>query len=385
MKKQHRELKFERIGIIVVYQIITARWRLDIDDQRPTFDLDQKENAALHRLRMRMILVSFGVSLVLMALKFLTYYLTHSSAVLSDALESIINVVASAFATVSVWMASKPPDKDHPYGHGKIEYFSVGFEGALIICAAVGIFYTGIKHLLNPHALPHLEEGLAILMAATVVNLFLGIGLLRVGRKTDSVTLVADGRHIITDVYTSGGVVLGLGLVYLTGWIWLDGVVACLVGINILVTGWQLVRQSFSRLMDASDPELLDRIAGVLDKNRRIEWIDIHQLRAWRAGNLIHIDLHLVLPKDLSMDEAHAQARAVELLLVDNFKGNAEVLVHMDPCDARLCDLCQAQTCQWREKAFSNAPVWDRDQLIRSLEERQSHHQGDLDIPRHRK
>ncbi len=332
-----------------------------------------KENDARQALRMRMILLSFFISLALLGLKFFTYYLTHSSAVLSDALESIINVVASAFATISVWMSAKPPDHDHPYGHGKIEYFSAGFEGALIICAAVGIFYSGIKHILAPHDLPHLEQGLAILVVATLVNLALGIALLKVGRRTHSVTLLADGKHIITDVYTSGAVVLGLALVYWTGWIRLDGVVACLVGINILVTGGNLVRQSFARLMDASDPKLLDRIAVILETNRKKEWVDIHQLRAWRAGNLLHIDLHLVLPVDLSLEDAHSQAIAVENLLISQFEGNASVLVHMDPCDARLCPVCRQNRCQWRKRSNGPRLAWDRRHLIRSLKEKDSH------------
>lgn len=321
------------------------------------------------KLRMRMILLSFAVSVALMGLKFLTYYLTHSSAVLSDALESIINVAAAAFATVSVWMSAKPPDRDHPYGHGKIEYFSAGFEGALIVCAAVGIFYTGIKHLLNPHALPHLQEGLVILMGATIVNLLLGIGLLKVGRRTDSVTLIADGKHILTDVYTSGGVIVGLALVYWTGWLWLDGVVACLVGINILLTGGHLVRQSFARLMDASDPLLLDRIAQCLRKNHHAQWIDIHQLRAWRAGNLVHIDLHLVLPKDLSIEDAHDQASAVEDILIKRFNGKASVLVHMDPCDPRLCPICGSTSCQWRKIPLGTQHPWNREHLTRTLKD----------------
>lgn len=329
-----------------------------------------KKNDHHQNQRMRMILISFAVSVVLMGLKFLTYHLTHSSAVLSDALESIINVAASAFATISIWMSAKPPDHDHPYGHGKIEYFSAGFEGALIVCAAAGIFYTGIKHLLSPHDLPHLEQGLALLLGATVVNLLLGISLLRVGRRTDSVTLVADGKHIITDVYTSGAVVVGLALVYWTGWLWLDGVVACLVGINILVTGGHLVRQSFARLMDASDPQLLNRIADILENHRKKEWIDIHQLRAWQAGNLVHIDLHLVLPKDISMEEAHAQVITVENLLIKDFDGNAGVLVHMDPCDSRLCPVCRRDTCRWRESPAGPPKRWDRYYLVRSLKER---------------
>lgn len=345
---------------------------------RPTDPLaSELHEESQQRLRMRMIQLSFVVGIALMGLKFLTYQLTHSSAVLSDALESIINVAASAFAMLSVWMAAKPPDPEHPYGHGKIEYFSAGFEGALIVCAAVGIFYTGIRHLMNPHALPHLQEGLAILCGATVVNLILGIGLLRVGRRTDSITLTADGKHIITDVYTSGGVLIGLALVYWTGWLWLDGVVACLVGINILITGGRLVRQSFARLMDASDPQLLERIADHLEKHRRTAWIDIHQLRAWRAGNLIHIDLHLVLPRDLSMDLAHNEALVVETLLIDHFEGKASVLVHMDPCDVRLCPMCHQERCQWRTQAFGPKVKWQQSQLTRSLAEVFNHRSDD--------
>lgn len=349
------------------------------DQPKNALPEDQHE-AAQQKLRMRMIQLSFLVSVVLMGFKFLTYYLTHSSAVLSDALESIINVAASAFAMHSVWLAAKPPDPEHPYGHGKIEYFSAGFEGALIVCAAMGIFYTGISHLISPHELPHLGEGLAILGGTTVVNLLLGIGLLRVGRRTDSLTLVADGKHIITDVYTSAGVVIGLALVFWTGWLWLDGVVACLVGLNILITGGRLVHQSFARLMDASDPQLLDRIAEALEANRRDEWIDIHQLRAWRAGNLTHIDLHLVLPKTLTIDEAHEQATVVETLLMEKFKGKASVLVHMDPCDARLCPVCRQENCQWHTQKTSQRVRWQRDQLTRSLSE--AFHTGSNHPPR---
>ncbi|HSO19392.1 MAG TPA: cation diffusion facilitator family transporter, partial [Desulfosarcina sp.] len=261
---------------------------------------------------MTAIAVSLFVSLALMAAKFYTYRLTGSSAVLSDALESIINVAAAAFAVVSVWLSAQPPDPDHPYGHGKIEYFSAGFEGALIIFAATGIFHTGINHLLMPQPLANLQAGLLILVAAAVVNLVLGAGLVRVGTRYQSLTLIADGKHVLTDVYTSIGVVGGLVLVHWTGWLWLDGAIACLVGVHILFTGIRLVRQSFAALMDASDPALLDEISRLLDRHRREMWIDIHQLRAWRSGHFDHIDLHVVLPRDPLLDDAHVQAKDLE-------------------------------------------------------------------------
>lgn len=322
--------------------------------------------ATHQKQRIHAIVLSLLVGTALMGLKFLTYQLTCSSAVLSDALESIINVAASAFAMVSVWMSAKPPDPEHPYGHGKIEYFSAGFEGALIIIAAAGIFWTGIEHLRTPRELPNIEEGLAILCGASAVNLLLGLYVLRIGRRTDSVTLIADGKHILTDVYTSAGVLVGLALVYVTGWLRLDGLVACLVGINILATGSRLVRQSFSGLMDASDTQLLDRIAAILETHRKPEWIDIHKMRAWRAGNLIHIDLHLVLPRDLSMEIAHREAGNIEELLTGEFEGNASVLIHMDPCDPQQCPVCKQRECNWRIRVQGRSANWDRDHLVRS-------------------
>lgn len=335
-----------------------------VDD--PTAAKGQAIQSADHyRLRMAAILLSVAVSIVLLALKFYTYHLTGSSAVLSDALESIVNVVASGFATISIWMANKPPDLDHPYGHGKIEYFSAGFEGALIIGAAVGIFYTGVTHLLAPHPLPNLGLGMIILCVASVINLLLGLFLIRTGRRTDSITLMADGKHILTDVFTSAGVLIGLGLVHWTDWLWLDGAIACLVGINILFTGGRLVRHSFARLMHTSDPVLLDQIAHTLEEHRSPLWVDIHQLRAWRAGHQVHIDLHLVLPADLNLESAHGECKRLEQLLIDRYLGRAEVLVHMDPCDADECPICGRSKCSHRAHQQNTTTFWNRERLVR--------------------
>jgi cation diffusion facilitator family transporter len=314
--------------------------------------------------RMTAIGLSLFVSVTLLAAKFYTFHLTRSSAVLSDALESIINVAAAGFAMVSIWMAGQPPDPGHPYGHGKIEFFSAGFEGALIIFAAIGIFKTGIAHLLMPTALENLQEGLMILIAASAINLLLGLGLIRIGRQVQSLTLIADGRHVLTDVYTSIGVVVGLFLVQMSGWLWLDGAIACLIGINILVTGIRLVSQSFSALMDASDPQLLDQIVRLLETHRRPAWIDIHQLRAWRSGNFVHIDLHLVLPREFSLEDAHNQAKYIENMIVGRFEGNADVLVHMDPCIAQECPVCRQYYCSLRNGDRPEATsAWNRNRL----------------------
>jgi len=297
------------------------------------------------RLRILAVSLSLIVGILLMAAKFYIYRITQSTAILSDALESIINVVASTFALGSILLAAVPPDANHPYGHGKIEYFSAGFEGALIMLAAVGIFKTGWPRIFEPSPLPNLSEGLWLLLGASLVNLVLGAGLIQTGRKTRSLTLVADGKHILTDVYTSAGVILGLFLVTLTGWFWMDGAVACLVGLNILYTGSILIYQSFSGLMNATDPKLLQEICTILDQNRKESWIDIHQLRAWTSGNLIHIDFHLILPRSFSLEAAHSEAKSLEDILVTHFNGYASVLIHQDPCIEQDCPVCARYLC----------------------------------------
>ncbi len=310
------------------------------------------------RMRITAISLSLVVGALLMAAKFYIYHITLSTAILSDALESIINVVASAFALGSILLAAVPPDDNHPYGHGKIEYFSAGFEGALIILAAIGIFKTGWPRIFEPAPLPNLQQGLWLLLGASLVNLILGMGLIRAGRKTRSLTLVADGRHILTDVYTSAGVILGLFLVNLTGWFWMDGAVACLVGANILYTGGLLLHQSFAGLMDASDPKLLQEICNLLDNNRKEAWIDIHQLRAWTSGNLVHIDFHLILPRSFSLEDAHIEAKALESILLCHFKENAGVLIHLDPCIEPNCPICARYLCGERVLPLAEKTVW---------------------------
>jgi cation diffusion facilitator family transporter len=313
--------------------------------------------------RLLAISASLAVGLGLMAVKFFAFYLTDSAAILSDALESIINVVAASFALTSLIIAAKSPDPTHPYGHGKIEYFSAGFEGALIILAALGIFYAAWPRLLHPQAIPKLEKGMFIILGAAVANLALGLILVMVGRRTKSIVLVADGKHVLTDVYTTAGVVLGLVGVYFTGWNWLDGAVAMLVGLNILVTGALLVRQAAAGLMDTSDPQLLEEICQVIAGHRRDMWIDIHQLRARRSGTLVLADFHLILPRDLSLEESHAEVKKLEKILKDHFAGQADILIHADPCMEPECPICGHEPCVHRQAGVRMQRLWLADTL----------------------
>ena len=315
------------------------------------------------RYRLTAISLSLFVGAALMLLKFYVYWLTQSSAVLSDALESIINVVASAFALGSVILSAKPPDPSHPYGHEKIEYFSAGFEGALIIFAAFGIFWTAWPQIMQPHELPHLGRGLLVLLGTSVVNLALGFGLIRTGKRTNSLVLMADGKHIMTDVWTSAGVLLGLVLVRQTGWYWLDGAIACLVAVNILVIGTRLVLQSFAGLMHASDPALLEEISELIAKHRRPSWIEIHRLRAWRAGNRIHADFHLILPRDLALETAHNEATLLEDILKTHLEGMVEAVIHVEPCIDTECPICGYDPCRLRQEPMRHQNLWHRDVL----------------------
>ena len=321
------------------------------------------------RLRLLAIGLSLGLGAALMALKFYAAYLTGSSAILSDALESIINVAASAFALVSILWAARRPDESHPYGHGKIEYFAAGFEGALIILAAAAIFFKAWPQLFSPQPLPRLETGLFLVLFAALVNLALGFGLIKTGRRTQSLTLVADGQHLLTDVYTSGTVVAGLALVWFTGWYWLDGAVALLVGVSILVIGAKLVRQAFMGLMDTSEPDLLQEIAGVLAQHRKDTWIDIHRLRARRAGSRVLLDFHLILPRDFTLQEVHREVKELEGILNAYFGGQADILIHADPCEEPVCPICGYDSCLHRQADTQMQRLWSSQVLTAEAED----------------
>jgi len=324
------------------------------------------DDKTLFKRRIMAIGIALCVGAVLMAVKFYAYYLTRSSAILSDALESIINVVASGFALISVWLSAQPPDESHPYGHGKVEYFSAGFEGALIMAAALGIIKTGWDHLVRPQALANLDGGMALVLAAALVNLLLGAGLIRTGRRTGSLALEADGRHVITDFISSAVILIGLFVVRLTGWLWLDGALALAAGGQVLWAGATLVGQAVGGLMDRSQPELLDEVAAVIRANRRPCWIDVHQLRAWQAGPMIQIDLHLILPAFFPLNKAHTEAKSLEQTLIGHYQGRASVLIHMDPCAEPECPICRLADCTSRsEQAQRDAPAWDARSMTR--------------------
>jgi cation diffusion facilitator family transporter len=337
----------------------------------------ERKSETQTRYRIFAMSLSLFFGILIMGLKFYTYHITQSSAILSDALESIINVVASAFALGSIVVAARPPDPSHPYGHGKIEFFSAGFEGALIVLAAAGILHKGWDQVVAPRDLPHLGGGLLLLVVTSLMNAGLATLLIRVGKRTRSLILVADGKHVLTDVYSSIGVLGGLFLVRQTGLFWLDGAIACLMAVSILVTGAKLIRQSYAGLMDASDPELLEEIAGLIAKYRRSCWIDVHKLRAWRSGNLSYVDFHLILPRDLSLEQAHKEVMDLRILLQSKMTGVADVLIHAEPCIDPECPICGYDPCRLRQKPTRQQSLWHRDSLVAESKEKRSAYSSD--------
>lgn len=301
-----------------------------------------------HDTRLRAGRLSLGVGVVVFATKVAAWIVTGSVAVFSDAMESIVNVVAALLLVWSLRMAAQPADRDHPYGHGKAEFLSAGVEGALIIVAAVLIGVQALRDLVGGGAPERLDVGMVLVAGASVLNGGLGLHLLRTGRRTQSIALVADGRHILTDVWTSGGVLLGLVAVTLTGWVWLDPVVALAVAANIVREGWKLVQRAVGGLLDEADETLLAKLAGALEAARPPEWIDVHGLRAWRSGAEAHVDLHLVVPRYFDAERLHHLQEDVEQCLREAAAMPAEAVVHFDPCRPHECPHCAMPACAVR-------------------------------------
>lgn len=274
--------------------------------------------------------LSIAAAVVTIALKFGAYVLTGSVGLLSDAAESIVNLVAAFVALLALHVAAQPADDDHHFGHSKAEYFSAVVEGLMIFVAALFILLTSVQRFLYPHPLENVGIGLAISIAASLVNGLVALVLLRAGRTHNSITLIADGKHLLTDVWTSVGVVAGVLLVGLTKWDRLDPVIAFLVGCNIIWTGWHLIRHSVDGLMDkAIDAERLAAITGVLDRHTSPE-VQYHGLRTREAGHRVFGSLHVLVPGSWTVQQGHDLVETIENDLAATIP-DLDMSVHLEP------------------------------------------------------
>ena len=307
-----------------------------------------------------MIIALVG-AIAILILKFYAAKIADSSALRSDALEGTVNVLAAIFGLGSVVFAEKPADHDHPYGHGKIEYFAQAFEGGLIALAGSLILIDTFERLYNPHPIQNLGLGLQLNILAGLGNGMLGVALLSVGKKHDSTILRADGMHLLTDLASTIAMALGLGLMILTGWSWIDPLLAILIALFLFKTGFHLVRESSKALLDAENPKLIAKIVHHLNQLQGDpafnQIIAVHDLKAQEFGRDKHVDIHVVVPEFLSIKEAHDLADRYALSLHRALGHDSAIHTHVDPCDQDFCRSCAIAPCPIRAGDYVDRPT----------------------------
>lgn len=302
--------------------------------------------------------------LLIMGIKVIAYFLSHSNAVLTDALESIINIVTGIFALYSLYFASQPKDEDHPYGHGKIELLSAGFEGGLIFISGMLMIVKSIYGFFHPALVHSLDIAAVLSIAAGAANYFMGKYLVVLGKKHQSVLMVADGKHLISDTISSIGLVIGLLVIYFTNLLWLDNLIAILFGIFILFTGYKLLKESITGLLDEADYENLGKLIKVLNEHRKEKWIDMHNLRVLKYGHTLHIDAHITLPWYDNLEDTHREVISVEQIIKTHLHEDIEFFIHSDPCIPSSCAICSISGCTSRNATFEHKLEWTLKNLL---------------------
>lgn len=307
-----------------------------------------------------------AVSVILLAAKFLAYYLTHSVAILTDALESIVNVAAGFIGLYSLYISAKPRDVNHPYGHGKAEFLSAAVEGTLILSAGAIIIYKAVQHFIYPAPITSIDKGIILVSITGFINLGFGFVGYRYGKKNQSLALIASGRHLISDSYSTFAIVAGLLLITFTKLTWVDPVIAVVFGGIIIYTGYKILRRSIAGIMDEADQELLTKMVVVLNANRRENWVDLHNLRVIKYGSTLHVDCHLTVPWYLNVNEAHAEIDILGSLIRKEFGESLELFVHSDGCLYAQCPICIKQDCPVRHHPFEKRIEWSLENIIQN-------------------
>ncbi len=312
-------------------------------------------------LNFQKVIAVVGISLFVV--KVIAWYLTNSVAILTDALESTINVLSGFVGLYSLYLSAQPRDENHPYGHGKVEFVSAAIEGTLISVAGLIIIYEAIQNLREPHAIGQLDYGIILVSITALVNYGIGYMAVQRGKKNNSLALIASGKHLQSDTYSTVGIVIGLVLLYFTNLPWLDSVVALVFAFVILYTGYNIIRGSLAGIMDEADEELLEKVVALLQQSRRPNWVDLHNLRIIKYGGTLHLDCHLTLPWYLNLRESHDEVKSLENLIRDNFGESVEMFVHVDPCEDFSCYLCTKTNCSVRQHAFERRFDWTLDSV----------------------
>ncbi|MFN3589255.1 MAG: cation diffusion facilitator family transporter [Spirosomataceae bacterium] len=313
-------------------------------------------NAAQQNYRFQKIIVIIGS--ILFVIKLIAWYMTSSVAILTDALESTINVISGFVGLYSLYLSAQPQDSNHPYGHGKVEFLSAAVEGSLISIAGVIIMYESILKWQNPIPVHQLDKGLLLIGGTAVANFILGKLAIQQGEKSNSLALIASGKHLQTDTYSTFGIMVGLVLLLVTDLQWIDSAVAMGFGLMIIYTGYKILRDSVAGIMDEADTTLLGELVDILEKNRKENWIDIHNLRIIKYGSNLHIDCHVTLPWYFTVREAHDELEAFNDLVTARFGKEVELFIHTDGCLPLSCQICQKKGCNERVTPFSERITW---------------------------
>jgi cation diffusion facilitator family transporter len=290
-------------------------------------------------LNFRMQRIVAIVAVILFVFKIVAWWMTQSVAVLTDALESTVNVVAGFISLYSLYVAAKPRDKEHPYGHGKAEFVSAAVEGSLVAIAGLVIIYEAINNIIHPHVIQQLDTGMAIIGFTALANYATGWYAIRTGKKNNSLALIASGKHLQSDTFSTIGIILGMALIFFTNWIWLDSVVAMGFAFFIIYTGYGIVRSSIAGIMDEADQEMLEKLVASMNTNRRENWVTV--------------------PWFLNVHEAHNEVDAFSALARDEFGESVELFVHADGCLDFSCRICSKTNCNERKIAFEKRIEWD--------------------------
>ncbi|HMX04605.1 MAG TPA: cation diffusion facilitator family transporter [Chitinophagales bacterium] len=319
------------------------------------------------RMNIRLQKIVVAIAIILLLVKFSAYLLTHSNAILTDALESIVNVVAGAFGLYSLILASKPRDINHPYGHGKIEFISASIEGSMITLAGVLIIGKSIFNLLYPQTIQNVESGIILVAIAGTVNFAMGIFMERRGKKANSLILIAGGKHLQSDGWSTAGLLVGLGLLLIFKKPCIDSAVALLFGAYIAYEGYQILRKSVAGIMDEADTELLRSLIDTFEKHREDDWIDIHNLRVIKYGANLHFDCHLTVPYYYSVKEGHDALERMESLIHVHHETSDEWFVHIDACvPPAMCKICTKRDCQHRQSPLESRIEWNLENVLRN-------------------
>ncbi|MDZ4758524.1 MAG: cation diffusion facilitator family transporter [Bacteroidota bacterium] len=313
-----------------------------------------------------------AITIILFAIKILAWYLTSSVAILTDALEYTINVVSGLVGLYSLYLSSLPRDTNHPYGHGKVEFLSAAIEGTLMVVSGFLIIYEGINNLQHPHEISRLDYGIYLVIFTAVINYLMGYYAIKKGKKNKSVALEATGKHMQSDTYATIGIIVGLILIYIFHYTWIDSIVAILFAFIIIVSGYKILRGSVAGIMDEADHKLLNQVVNVLQTNRREAWVDLHNLRIIKYGGTLHLDCHLTVPWYYNVHEAHREIDHLDLLIKENFGPSVEMFVHTDGCLDFSCKICTLPDCPERKHECVKIIDWD----IENMSSNNKHRMG---------